>query len=402
MPKIMREALTDESIQALKPKDKAYKIADGGGLNLHVLPSGSKSWRIKFAFGGKEQTLVLGQYPQISLQDARTSLAEAKKQLAHGINPCAAKKEAQEAQARDAYTFRQCAEAWLSCTLKGKSESTKRHTQAYANTLLGCQFASLPLHQVTRSNIADCILSKAADSPAQARKLAATANAIMRYAIALGRIETNPASELNTLIPQHTTTHHAAIIEPQAFGRLLRSIDELDALPIAKIALQLLPLVMVRSGELCGARWSEIDLDHAVWIIPPERMKSRKAHRVPLSQQAVALFKSLQAYSAKDSEYCFPAQRTGKRGHMAEATLMATLRKCQGFNGKQTIHGFRISCATILANSLGCNTNLIESALAHNIGGKVTITYIQTDYFEERQAMMQTWANYCDKIKAES
>jgi integrase len=221
---------------------------------------------------------------------------------------------------------------------------------------------------------------------------------VFRYAIATGRAERDPAVDLRGALTAPKVTHRAAIVDPAGIGALLRAIEDYAGLPLTKAALKLAPLVFVRPGELRKAEWAEFDLEHAEWRIPAAKMKMRRLHRVPLSKQALAIIRDLQAIS-RGGRWLFPSMHSIAKP-MSENTLNAGLRRLGYSKGQMTAHGFKGMASTRL-NEMGCwNPDAIERQLAHQESDDVRRAYMHAaEYWPERVKMMQAWADYLDELR---
>jgi integrase len=394
--------LTALDVKQAKPTDKPRKLADGGGLYLLVNPNGSKWWRWAYRFGGKEKTLSMGIYPETSLAEAREKHANARKLLAGGIDPSAerqdAKRRAAETQQAAVDTFEAVTRVWLEQVRPGLAEVTMSKNVWIFETFLFPEIGQLPLAAVSPRVLLDVLRKIEKDGKAEtARRAKIKAGQVFRWAILEGMTETDPTGALRGAIKRVKHKHHAAITDPAKIGQLLRDIADFSGQPITHAALRLAPLVFVRPGELRAAEWPEFDLDGGMWRIPGERMKMKQPHLVPLSSQAVAVLRELFALTG-NGRYVFPSLRGASR-HMSENTINLALRSL-GYDGDtMTGHGFRAMASSRL-NELGWNADAIERQLAHAESNEVRAAYSHgAKYLEERQRMMQAWANYLDGLR---
>ena len=392
--------LSDAKIRTLKSKEKDFKVADTGGLFLLMKASGSKSWRVKYRINGKERLLVIGDYPAISLAQARATRDAAKAELAAGSDPNEAKQELKRIkQEVDAETFEKQAKAY---TLKTVKEGKANATLVKAEWLLGmacADFGNKPIAQITSPMILACLRKVEAKGNFEtAKRLRATIGAVFRYAIANGTVGTDPTYALRDAIIRPTVTPRAAITDAKALGGLLRAIDGFHGQLTTRIGLQLLALLAQRPGELRNAKWSEFDLEAAIWSIPAERMKMRRAHRVPLPAQAVAFLKELHKLTGQ-GDLLLPSLVSSMRP-MSENTLNTALRR-MGVSAKEmTSHGFRATFST-LANESGLwNPDAVERALAHIEGNQVRRAYARGEHWEERIRMADWWAGFLEDVRA--
>lgn len=393
--------LSDVAIRKAKPAAKPVKLADGAGLYLLLNPTGSKLWRWKYRIAGKEKLLALGAYPEVSLVDARNACTDARRLLAKGIDPSAARKEAKQARAEAAVaaadTFEAVAREWME--RQGVAEVTSNKTRWLMESFLFPEIGTRPIAEITPRELL-VALRKVEESGKleSARRAKIKAGQVFRYAVLEGKAETDPTATLRGALKAPRNRHHAAITDPTKMGELLRAIEGFSGQPVTLAALRLAPLVFVRPGELRQAEWAEINLDDALWRIPGERMKMKAAHLVPLSAQAVAVLRELQPLTGA-GRYVFPSLRSASRP-MSENTVNAALRRL-GYSGDEmTGHGFRSMAATRL-NEMGWNPDAIERQLAHAESNKVREAYTHAaQYLEERTRMMQAWADYLDALRA--
>lgn len=387
-------ALTDLAIRQAKPQDKPYQLADGESLYLEVSPSGGKLWRFRFRFQGKAGILALGKYPAVGLSDARQKAHEARVQLAQGINPSQAKKEAKvAAQIAATNAFELVAREWHE---KQLDRWTPDHARRVMDSLEIDAFpdlGKLPVPDLTAPLILNTILKiEKRGAVETAQRVLQRISAIIRFAIQTGRATDNPAVNLVGAIRAKKVEHRPAL--PR--GELREFYRRLAAEPLyipTRIAMHLLMLTFVRPGELRAARWEEFDEERAEWRIPAERMKMREPHLVPLSRQALELLKELRPLTGR-SALLFPAV-TDLKKPMSENTLGYAMGR-MGYKGTATPHGFRALASTVL-NEEGFDPDIIEKQLAHAERNKVRAAYHRAEYLEERRKMMQWWAEFLGK-----
>lgn len=394
--------LTDLAIKKLKPAEKAQKVSDGGGLYLQLNPNGSKLWRLKYRFGGKEKLLALGAYPSVSLAAARDGMIDAKRRLAAGADPGAERKAAKVAEATPEAvalpTFRAVADAWAN--RQAVAPVTAMKTQWIFDTFLYPDLGHRPIRDITaRELLAVLRKIEEAGKLETAKRAKIKAGQVFRYAIIEGLVDSDPSTSLRGALKPPKAKHHAAVTDPVRIGELLRAIDGFVGQPVTQAALRLAPLVFVRPGELRHAEWAELDLDGAVWRIPAEKMKMKAAHLVPLSRQAIEILQGLKPLTGA-GRYVFPGLRTGSRP-MSENTITAALRR-MGYSGDEmTGHGFRSTAATRL-NEMGWNADAIERQLAHAESNKVREAYTHAaQYLDDRKRMMAAWADYLDGLRSQ-
>ena len=387
--------LTDSALKVAKAKDKAYKLTDGQGLYLEVMPTGSKLWRLKYRFAGVEKRLALGAYPAIPLQQARQKRDEARKLLAEGIDPGEQKKAVKQAQKAEGQTFETLAREWFAYNAPRWADSTAYKAKLYLENDLLPVIGMRPVSAITRPELVELVRKVEARGTLNAAgKIRQWLHQIFRYGLAKGVVETNPATDLDVVAaPAKAARHHPHV----SFAELPELLDKLDAANIntlTRCAIRLLALTAVRPGELRAAPWSEFNLDAAVWTIPKERMKARRPHVVPLPRQAVAILRQLQEITGQ-YPLVFAGQQNPDRP-MSENTVNKALR-IMGYQDRQTGHGFRHLLSTEL-NGRGYNRDWIERQLAHGDNDEIRDTYNHATYLEQRRQMMQDWADSIDAL----
>ncbi len=392
-------ALSDASIRSAKVGEKPYKLHDGGGLLLIVRPSGGKLWRLKYRYLGKEQQLTIGSYPQVSLKDARERRDEARKAIAAGINPAFEKKRAAiAAKVSAANTFKAIADELIE---KREREGLNQTTIAKSRWLLsklGTALGDRPIAEIEAYELLDALkrVEKAGRHETAVRMLSFSGR-VFRYAISTTRAKRDVAADLKGALIAPTVKHHAAILDPQELGGLLRAIDGYQGQPATIWALKLAPHVFTRPGELRQAEWVEFDLEAAVWRIPAIRMKMKREHAAPLSRQAVEILKEAQAITG-GRRFVFPSVRTNTRP-MSENTMNGGLRRLGYSGAEMTSHGFRSTASTLLNETGKWSPDAIEKALAHSDKDTVRAAYHRGTHWQERVKMAQWWSNYLDKLR---
>lgn len=394
--------LSDIAIRNAKPAVKPAKMADGGGLFLYVTPAGGKLWRLKYRIDGREKLLAIGSYPEIGLSDARKRRDEARALIAEGKDPS---REKQKAKARSrlesADTFTAIAKEYCDKRKrdgeKGWSLATATRSE-YLLSLLAPGIGRLPIVEIEPADVLAAVRKiEGKGNLESARRTLQLASMVFRYAVATARLGSDPTRDLRGALTAPKVTHYGAITDAKRVGELLRAIDGYEGQGLTKIAMQIAPHVFVRPGELRHAEWSEIDLDAALWTIPAEKMKMRKAHVVPLSGQAVKLFKEVQQASGPTG-YVFPSIRTRTRP-MSENTINAGLRRLGYASDEMTAHGFRAMASTLLNESGKWHPDAIERALAHADDDKVRAAYHRGAHWKERVEMAQWWSDYLDQLR---
>jgi integrase len=387
-------ALTDIQIKGLKPADKPYRKFDGKGLYIQVSPSGGRLFRFKYHFNGKEKTLSIGQYPDISLSDARKRHQEARELLAKGIDPSAEKKTE---KLKCTNSFEQVAREWWE-SQKGKwtvghAESIMRRLEANAFPWL----KDRPVDEINTGELLQALRRiESRNAIDTAKRIGNYFRNIFIYAVACGYSTHNPAADLTKALKVTPKRNLPAITEPSQITELLRAIDGFKGTFVVGCALRFAPLVFVRMGELRAAEWTEFDLDNKLWIIPAKRMKMKRDHVVPLARQAVAILKDLEPFTGS-GRLVFPSVRTPARP-MSENTLNVALRRLGYSKDEMVSHGFRSMASTRL-HEMGWKSEIIEFQLAHADKNKIRAVYNRAEYLEDRIVMMQSWADYLDALR---
>lgn len=383
--------LNARQVDAAKPREKAYKLADGAGLYLEVVPSGSRYWRMKYRFNGKEKRMAFGVYPAVSLAQARALRDDAKKKLAEGIDPSLAKKE--EKLVRDVQlnnTFQAVALEWHGTKVSRWSEGYASDIIEAFNKDIFPYIGQQPVNEIkplVLLNVLRRIESRGATE--KAKKVRQRCSEVFRYAIVTGRAEYNPAADLTSAMSGHESKHYP-FLTVEELPDFFKALAGYTGSPLVVLAARLLILTGVRTGELRGAFWSEFDLEKAVWEIPAERMKMKRPHLVPLSTQALEIVQQLKVMSGQ-YPLVFPG-RNDPRKTMSEASINQVFKRI-GYTGRVTGHGFRHTMSTILHEE-GFNTAWIETQLAHVDKNAIRGTYNHALYLEGRREMMQWYADY--------
>ncbi len=392
--------LTEIAIKSAKPAERIRKLSDGNGLVLLVYPNGSKYWAFRYRYLGKEKNLSLGIYPEVGLAEARSKLSDARKTLSSGQDPSEARKAVKrEAMISAGNNFEGIAREWVAA----KSPAwTPRYANFVVRRLEQDIFPKLgarPIKDITAPELLSVVrLIEKRGALELAHRILQCCGQVFMYGIATGRAERNPASDLKGALKSYVkqTYAHLKVIELPEF---LQKLSTYDGHPQTKLAVTLLMLTFVRTTELRGATWEEIDFDKAEWRIPAERMKMRRDHIVPLSRQAVAAFRELQRLNGQ-WKYVFPNTRKPIKFMSENAVLYALYR--MGYHNRTTGHGFRHTASTILNESGLFSPDAIERQLAHVQGNKVRAAYNHAQYLPERREMMQWWADFLDQMAAKN
>jgi integrase len=392
-------ALTAGAIKSAKSRAKPYKLADSDGLYLLVTPSGGRCWRMNYRHLGKQKTLAFGTWPDTSLADARERRDAARKVLARGDDPAEQiKLERIAATVAASNSFKAVADEWLTKAEKeGRSAVTMKKLR-WLLDFINESIGKRPIASISAQEL--LIMLRKMESKGKyetAKRLRSTCSQVFRYAIATARAERDVSADLRGALIAPKPVHRAAITSPNGAGGLLRAIEAFEGHPNTKAALQLLPHVFVRPGELRHAEWSDFNFDKALWTIPPHKTKMRRAHTIPLSRQALAILETIE-HDAEYSRFLFPSLRSVDRP-MSENTINAALRRMGFAQDEMTGHGFRAMAATLL-NEMGLwHPDAIERQLAHCDNNAVRRAYARGEYWDERVKMMQHWSDHLDFLR---
>lgn len=398
----MPPSLTDLAVRKAKPGQhpvrgatgKPYKLADGGGLYLEVMPTGGKLWRWKYRHAGREKRLALGSYPAVSLTEARERQATARKLLASGVDPSEQRKAERAATANRAVnTFGAVAAEMIAHRGASLSASSRERAARMLGYL--SPIANLPIKTVDGPLLLAALRKIEPRGMETAHRARAFAGQVFRYGIATGRNTGNPARDLLGALAQVEGGHFASLTEPEHVAPLLRALWGYQGGPVVQAALKVAPLVFVRPGELRAARWADIDLDAAEWRYTVS--KTDTPHIVPLASQVVEVLRTLYPLTGR-GEYVFPSER-GKGRPMSENTVNAALRALGYGSDTMTGHGFRAMARTMLDEVLGFRVDYIEHQLAHAVKDPNGRAYNRTSHLPERRKMMQAWADYLENLR---
>ena len=396
-------ALTDTAIRNLKPQAKPFTKTDGQGLSLLITPSGGKLWRFRYRFNHKANMLGFGQWPDTSLSEARERRMTARKLLANGIDPGESRKaeKAAEKELRE-NTFGRVAEEWFATWSAGKAVGTVEHARSRLDRFMLPFLADLPVATVGASNILPVLEAVQAKGFLEtAKRVKVNISQVLQHAIATGRREVaDPCPHIKKALKTHTVQHQPAFTVPEDVQRLLKAVDShganLRASAFVSAALQLLPLLFCRPGELIAMRWADVDLERAEWCYTTS--KTGTEQHVPLARQAVEILRTLkEEYGV--GEFVFPSRsRLGR--HLSNMTINRVLQDMGIDTRKEhTAHGFRSMARTLLAERLGWQPEVIEHQLAHRVPDALGTAYNQTKYLDQRREMMQEWADYLDGLR---
>lgn len=393
--------LTDYQVKNAKPKDKDYKLSDGGGLYMLVTTSGGKLWRLDYRFEGKRKTLYLKSYPEKSLADARKDREDARTLLVKNVDPGEVRKnntlELLHQQQHDANTFERVAREWITQNQPVWSASHVKTLLSRLERFVFPVVGNIPFAEVERVQIKNIVVAIGAKGIIEtADRVKTYCQQIFRYALNQEYISSNPILDMKDLLPKREAGHHAAFTEPKPVAELLRAIDDYEGYFVVKKALQFAPHVFVRPGELRKAEWAHIDLETAEWRFYITKTKTH--HIVPLSSQALAILKELQPLTGGD-RYVFPCHRTATRP-MSENALIAALRRMGFTKEEMTPHGFRAMARTMIDEILEFPVDILEHQLAHAVKDANGRAYNRTTKLPQRKKMMQAWSDYLDDLKS--
>ena len=389
--------LTDKAIRALKPSEKPRKASDSLGLYLLVQPNGSRLWRLKYRFAGKEKLAAIGAYPEIGLAEARKRREELRRLLSNGIDPAAHRKATKVARATAAEnSLEVVAREWFQKMSPGWVE---KHRIKIIQRLERDVFPWLggrPAAELTAPEVL-AVLRRIEERGAieTAHRALGDLSAICRYAVAEGRALSDPCRDLRGALAPKVVRHFSAVTDPKAMPDLLRAIEGYQGGLVVRSALRLAPLLFVRPGELRSARWADIDLEAGEWRFTAS--KTGQAHIVPLATQAVAILRELHPLTGHH-DLVFPGARSPRRP-MSENTVNAALRSL-GIGPEVTSgHGFRAMARTVLEEHLRFPAHIVEAQLAHTVRDANGRAYNRTTHIEERRVMMQKWADYLEALR---
>jgi len=391
--------LTDQACKSAKPREKTYKMADGGGLYLEVTTKGSKLWRFKYRFLHKQKKLSIGVYPIITLAEARNQRDEAKRLLANNLDPAAVKQEIkQEMHSEAANTFEVIAREWFNMK---KVEWSEANTVQTLNRLEKDVFPIIgkyPIKIITHKMLLDLAHSiKERGANELAKRVIQMSVHIFRYAIVSGKAEKNIAEDLKGMVKSESKKHFAAI-EAKELPKFISDLRNHKAQlkPQTYLAVNFMMLTFVRTGEMIKAEWSEFDLENKVWLIPAKRMKMNNDHLVPLSRQSIEILEELREIH-NHPKYVFPS-RIKRDNHMSNNTVLMAVKR-MGYAGRMTGHGFRALAMSTIMEKLGYRHEVPDAQLAHAKKGDVARAYDRAKFIEERTVMMQEWADYLNEIE---
>lgn len=390
--------LTDTKIKNARPQEKPYTLQDGQGLYLEVRPSGAKFWRYRFWLTPtKDGRYTIGEYPSVSLSDARKEREWAREQVKLGHNPTdVRKRQKQQNVAEASNTFKLVAAEWIERKAHTWKQATKEQVESFLAINAYPAFGDKAIRDVTAHEILAMLRGmEKRGSVSSALKVRQWCSAIFCYAVATLRADTDPAAALKgAIIPKRIK--HSRALEAEEITDFYSRITEYKGLTATKTILQLLPYVFVRQVELRSAEWSEFDLEKGLWVIPADKMKMGRIHSVPLCPTAVDLIMSLKPVTGK-GKYLFPNVKNPAMV-MSESTINRAIEYL-GYPSKHlTAHDFRATASTRL-HEMGFRHDVIERQLAHVEQNRVVAAYNHAEYMPERREMMQKWGEWLDALR---
>lgn len=399
------------TINAIRPGDNRQRLSDGAGLYLLLfVKGGSHGWRFDYTFEGRRKTLSLGTYPATGLALARKQAAEARKLVREGVDPSAARQEKKaeitkqraiaemlEAGVALPGSFEAVAREWFA---KNEATWAASHSDKIIRRLERDVFpwiGSRPISSIKPTELLE-LLKRVEERGAieTTHRVQQNCSQVFRYAVATSLAESDPSRDLRGALPAWRPEHYPTITDPREVGQLLRDIDSHKGGLITRCAMKLTPLLFVRPGELRQAEWAEVNLDASEWRIPAAKMKGRTMHIVPLSRQALALFKEIHPLTG-NGKWVFPGNRTNGEP-MSENTVNAALRRLGYDRTTLTAHGFRGMASTML-HERGWPSDVIERQLSHAERNAVKAAYNHAEHLPKRREMMQAWADYLDTLR---
>lgn len=389
--------LNNRAVDNAKPREKKWKLADGGGLHLLVHPNGGKYWRFKYRVDGKEQEMALGVYPEVSLKQARQRHQAAREMLASGVDPNQDKRDRKLA-ALDAArtTFGGLAQEWVEVKLSGLTEATIERNTSVLNLHLLPHLGHRPVGEITSPELLSVLrrveATGAIETPRRAKSIAGQ---VFRYGIAIGRCERDPSADIRDALKRTQSTHYGALVKPDEVGRLMLAIDDYHGSMVVRCALLMSALTFQRPGNVRSMEWDEIEGDE--WRIPKEKTKTREPIIVPLSKQAMKVLEEIAPLSGH-GRYVFPSARGGSR-QLSDGAVRTALRSMGYDRSQMTAHGFRAMARTLLDEALNQRVEWIEMQLGHRVADVHGRAYNRTQFLPERAKMMQRWANYLDTVR---
>ncbi|WP_445362463.1 tyrosine-type recombinase/integrase [Microbulbifer sp. ANSA003] len=394
--------LSDTKAKALKPRDKKYLESDSKGLYLEIKPNGTKRWIFRFRLHEKRCDLALGVYPSVSLAKAREAAREAKEYVAQGIDPRDVKRVRRESNLEaNRNSFAAVSDEWFAAKMAHLSNSSKDRATLALERDLKPYLGKRPISEIAPPEVLRCLRRiESRGTLETAHRVKRVASQVFRFAVATGRADRDPTTDLTGALTPTKKKHLAAITDPAEVGRLLTAIDEYQGTPVVRAALKLSPLLFCRPGELRKLEWAEINWDARQIELPSEKMKMGQPHIIPLAEQSLAILRELEPLTGR-GKYVFPSAR-GQSRPLSDNGVRTALRSLGYDNETMTAHGFRAMARTLLDEVLGFRVDYIEHQLAHEVKDTLGRAYNRTKHLEQRAAMMQKWADYLDNLKVQT
>lgn len=401
MPRLATR-LNDTQVRNAKAKHKPYKLSDGKGLMLLVNPGGSKWWRLRYLFAGKEKMLSLGTYPETSLALARANAQVAREQLAADIDPSEKRKEAKrdERAAVQDTSFRAVAEAWYAHKAKGWASETARKARETLDDYLYPKLANLLIADIKTADVKPVLLHIHSRGPRLAIKARQYCNQIIDYAIQEGLREDGRLLSLRGMLvlsKEERGRHYAAVTKSNDLPALIKAIKGINSAN-SRGALLVCLYTASRPGVVAGMRWNEIDMEAKEWHIPASRMKTGNDHITPLPNQLMPLLEELRGM-AGESPFVFPGIRDPSNRHIHRDSLSKVLRE-NGLRDVTVTHGFRATFRTIARERLRAEPDVLEAQLAHAKKGEIQAAYDRAQFLDERHVLIQQWADYLEAMQS--
>ncbi len=395
MPRITKP-LTSTEVSKAKPRDKVYSLSDGGGLQLRIKPSGSKTWLFDYyrPYTKKRTSISFGTFPEVSLAEARSRRESARKLLAQQVDPKEHREE-QERTEQSAHrnTLRAVAEQWLEIKKSKVTEDYANDTWRSLELHIFPNLGKLPIHKITAIRAIETIKPVAAKGCLETvKRLCQRLNEIMTYAVNSGLTDTNPLSGIASAF-HSPRKRNQLTLPPSELPALMHNLSVASIKRTTRCLIEWQLHTLARPGEAAGTRWDEVDLDKRVWTIPAERMKKRRAHAIPISKQAIALLEIMHPISGR-GEFIFPSDRK-PRTHIHSQTANMALKR-MGYGQRLVAHGLRSLASTIL-NEHGFDPDIIEAALSHTSNNEVRNAYNRAEYIERRKPMMDWWSQHIEQ-----
>ncbi len=384
--------LSDTQIKKAKPSDKEFNLADGSGLYLRVRTTGTKVWLFNYLrpHTQKRANLSLGHYPALTLANARKIRGQMLELLATEIDP-KEQQDQNQAKTKEAFenTFRRVFDEWLKIKRSRVTEEYAKNIESSLELHIMPKLENTPIHKIEACNVIDILRPVAAKGAMETvKRLCQRLNEVMTYAVNTGLIHSNPLIGIKSAFASPDKKNFPTL-KPEQLSELMRTLNSASIRRTTHCLIEFQLHTMVRPSEAAGAEWVEIDFEKAQWTIPAKRMKRKKEHIVPLSQQSLNLLDLMKPISER-REHIFPSDRN-PRSHTHPQTANMAIRR-MGFGGRLVAHGLRALASTTL-NEEGFDADVIEAALAHSDKNQVRAAYNRAEYLVQRRNLMTWWSN---------